>query len=99
MLAARRLYYEESFVSSFLSVGGDFLHAESVARHAGERSAAYASILMERIIGIVSAVNLAVLGSIVFIFTGSVHAGRWIGLVKGTAERAAGNQSPWSFST
>lgn len=76
-----RICYQGSFVSSFFSVGGDVLRAECVARLAGRRSEAYASVLMERLIGIVSAVNLAVVGAIVFVFTRTVHPSfEWMGL-------------------
>lgn len=68
-----RICYQGSFVSSFFSVGGDVLRAECVARSVGRRSEAYASVLMERLIGVVSAVNLAALGAIVFVFTRAVH--------------------------
>ncbi len=63
-----RFYYQGTFVGTFLpsGLGGDLLRAYWVSRSTGATHEVYASLLMEKIIGFLSAVNWALLGAIVF---------------------------------
>jgi hypothetical protein len=70
--AVVRFCYQGSFMNSFFSIGGNVLRAEVVSRSVGGRSEAYASILMERILGIVSEFNIAAIGAAVFAYFRSV---------------------------
>lgn len=65
-----RLYYQGTFVGTFLpsSLGGDVLRAYWVSQRTGAASPVYASLLMEKILGLLSAVNWALAGVIVFVW-------------------------------
>lgn len=78
-----RFFYQASFAGAFLPshVGGDVLRAWWVARESGVTHPVFASLLVERALGLVSAVNWAVLGGTVFachLDPGRTSA--WIGL-------------------
>lgn len=78
-----RYFYQASFAGAFLPshVGGDVLRAWWVARESGVTHPVFASLVVERALGLVSAVNWAVLGGTVFAC--HLDPGRtpaWIGL-------------------
>jgi uncharacterized protein (TIRG00374 family) len=62
-----RLYYQGTFSGSFLpsSLAGDVLRAHWVSRRSGATHQVYASLIMEKVIGFVSAANWASIGVIV----------------------------------
>ncbi len=66
-----RFYYQGSFAGLFLpsSLGGDVLRAYWVSRNSGATHEVIAALLMEKLIGFVSALNWAFIGLIVFVFT------------------------------
>ena len=59
-------YYQGTFVGILMPshIGGDLLRAWLVARDSGIRYPVFASLVMERLLGFVSAVNWALLGSV-----------------------------------
>lgn len=63
-----RLYYQGTFIGTFLpsGVGGDIARAYWVTRSSGATHEVYASVLMEKLIGFLSAVNWAFAGGAVF---------------------------------
>lgn len=63
-----QLYYQATFTGTFLpsSLGGDILRAYWVAKNTGATHEVYAAVVMEKVIGFLSAVNWAVAGSLVF---------------------------------
>ena len=63
-----RFYYQGTFTGIFLpsGLGGDLLRTYWVSRTAGATHRVYASLLMEKVIGLLSAVNWALVGIIVF---------------------------------
>jgi glycosyltransferase 2 family protein len=65
-----RYYYQGSLTGIFLpsSVGGDVLRAHLVARWTGAGPEIYASLLMEKAIGVLSAVNWALIGTAGLLF-------------------------------
>src|SRR5688572_30195442 len=54
-----RLYYQGTFAGTFLpsSLGGDMLRAYWVSRSTGATHEVYASLVMEKLVGFMSAVN------------------------------------------
>lgn len=60
------IYYQGSFVGVLMPshIGGDLLRAWLVARESGIRYPAFASLVMERLVGFLSAVNWALLGAV-----------------------------------
>jgi len=62
-----RIYYQGWLVGAFLPthLGGDLLRAHLVAQRTGVVHPAFASIVMEKLIGLVSALNWAIVGSVV----------------------------------
>jgi uncharacterized protein len=66
-LAVIGIYYQGWLVGALLPshVGGDVLRAHLVAQRTGVRHPAFASLVMEKLIGLLSAVNWAILGGIV----------------------------------
>ncbi len=77
------IYYQGNLAGVFLptSLGGDLLRAQLVSRKSGAGPQVYASLLMEKMIGLLSAVNWAGVGLIVVLlsYTGVVP-NSWIGL-------------------
>jgi uncharacterized protein (TIRG00374 family) len=63
-LTVIRVYYQSWLVGAVMPshVGGDILRAHLVARRTGVGHPVFASVVMERVIGFVSAVNWAILG-------------------------------------
>jgi hypothetical protein len=63
-LSVIRIYYQGWLVGAFLPthLGGDILRAHLVAHRTGVVHPAFASIVMEKVIGLVSAVNWAIVG-------------------------------------
>jgi len=78
------IYYQGNLASVFLptGLGGDLLRAHLVSRGCGAGLQVYASLLMEKMIGFVSAVNWAGVGLVVVVLSYSgVVPNTWIGLV------------------
>ena len=76
------IFYQANFTGSFMPshVGGDVLRAWWVMRQSGIGHPVAASLVVERILGLVSAVNWAVLGGAVFaIALVPAQAWLWIG--------------------
>jgi uncharacterized protein (TIRG00374 family) len=63
-LSVIRIYYQSWLIGAVLPshLGGDILRAHLVARRTGVTHPVFASVVMERVIGFVSAVNWAILG-------------------------------------
>jgi uncharacterized protein (TIRG00374 family) len=63
-----RIYYQGTAAGVFLpsSIGGDLLRAYLVSWHTGATHEVYGSLLMEKIMGILSAVNWALVGTIIY---------------------------------
>lgn len=63
-----RFFYQGSFSGVFLPshVGGDLLRAWWVIEASGVKHPVFASLVVERLIGLISAVNWAVLGGVVY---------------------------------
>jgi glycosyltransferase 2 family protein len=63
-----RFYYQASLAGTFLptGLGGDVLRAYWVSRSHGAAHPVFASVLMEKLIGLVSQLNWALLGAAVF---------------------------------
>jgi uncharacterized protein (TIRG00374 family) len=59
-----RVFFVSTFVGTFLpaSIGGDLVRAYQLSQHAVSRSASLASVLMDRLLGVVSIVLLALAG-------------------------------------
>lgn len=81
-----RIYYQGTASGIFLpsSLGGDLLRAYLVSRSAGATHDAYASLLMEKIMGLLSAINWAILGTVVYtyrVWDKAVTGWIWTGLV------------------
>jgi uncharacterized protein (TIRG00374 family) len=66
-LAVIGIYYQGWLVGALLPshVGGDVLRAHLVAQRTGVRHPVFASLVMEKLIGLLSAVNWAILGAVV----------------------------------
>jgi hypothetical protein len=62
-----RIYYQGWLVGAFLPthLGGDLLRAHLVAQRTGVVHPVFASIVMEKVIGLISAVNWAIVGGVV----------------------------------
>ncbi len=60
------IYYQGSFVGVLMPshIGGDLLRAWLVARESGIRYPVFASLVMERLVGFLSAINWALLGAV-----------------------------------
>jgi hypothetical protein len=73
-----RIYYQGWLVGAFLPthIGGDLLRAHLVAQRTGLVHPVFASIAMEKVIGLISAVNGAIVG-------GVLH-GHWLQPDRGT---------------
>jgi hypothetical protein len=69
-LSVIRIYYQCWLVGAVLPshVGGDILRAHLVARRTGVAHPVFASVVMERVIGLVSAINWAILGGGVLLY-------------------------------
>lgn len=74
-LSVIRIYYEGWLVGSVLPshLGGDILRAHLVAQRTGVVHPAFASVVMEKVIGLVSAVNWAIIGGGVLICWARPH--------------------------
>jgi uncharacterized protein len=82
-LSVIRIYYQAWLVGAVLPshVGGDILRAHLVARRTGLTHPVVASIVMERVIGFVSAINWAILGGGVLLYWFEPHLWPiWTGL-------------------
>lgn len=78
-----RIYYQGWLVGAFLPthIGGDLLRAHLVAQRTGVVHPVFASIVMEKVIGLISAVNWAIVGGVVLGFSLQPERGvLWIGL-------------------
>jgi uncharacterized protein (TIRG00374 family) len=66
-----RFYYQGTFAGTFLpsGLGGDLLRTYWVSQSTGATPETYASLLMEKMIGLLSAVNWALVGGIVYMFS------------------------------
>lgn len=66
-LSVIRIYYQGWLVGAFLPthLGGDLLRAHLVAQRTGVVHPVYASLVMEKMIGLISAVNWAIVGGMV----------------------------------
>ncbi|MGH6918377.1 MAG: flippase-like domain-containing protein [Geminicoccaceae bacterium] len=66
-LSVIRIYYQGWLVGAFLPshLGGDLLRAHLVAHRTGVVHPVFASIVMEKVIGLISAVNWAIVGGVV----------------------------------
>ena len=76
-----RFYYQGSFTGTFLpsSFGGDILRAYWVSRSSGATHEVYAAVVMEKVIGLLSAANWAVAGTVVFAVVVASEIGtRWV---------------------
>jgi glycosyltransferase 2 family protein len=64
-----RFYYQGSLTGIFLpsSIGGDLLRATWVAQASGVRHGVFASLLMEKLVGFLSAVIWAIVGAVVLL--------------------------------
>ena len=64
-----RIYYQGWLVGAFLPshLGGDLLRAHLVAQSTGMVHPVFASIVMEKVIGLISAVNWAIVGGVVLV--------------------------------
>ena len=64
-----RIYYQGWLVGAFLPshLGGDLLRAHLVAQSTGVVHPVFASIVMEKVIGLISAVNWAIVGGVVLV--------------------------------
>jgi uncharacterized protein len=69
-LSVIRIYYQSWLIGAVLPshLGGDILRAHLVARRTGVAHPVFASVVMERVIGFVSAVNWAILGGGVLLY-------------------------------
>jgi uncharacterized protein (TIRG00374 family) len=78
-----RLYYQGSFTGTFLpsSLGGDLLRGVWVSRATGAAPQVYASILMERLIGFVSAISWAFIGGTIIVSVMLTEAAFRLGLM------------------
>jgi glycosyltransferase 2 family protein len=78
-----RIYYQATLASIFLpsAIGGDLLRAHWVSKKTGATHQVYASLLMEKAIGFLSAGNWAVIGIAVFLFQLPEASPSWIGIV------------------
>ena len=65
-----KLFYQGSLCGVFMPshVGGDILRAYWASRANGKAHETYASLVMERLLGLISAVNWAIIGCIVCLF-------------------------------
>ena len=78
-----RIYYQGWLVGAFLPthLGGDLLRAHLVAQRTGVVHPVFASIVMEKVIGLISAVNWAIVGSVVLgCWLEPGRSALWIGL-------------------
>jgi uncharacterized protein len=66
-LTVIRIYYQGWLVGAFLPshLGGDLLRAHLVARRTGVVHPVFASVVMEKVIGLISAANWAIVGGVV----------------------------------
>lgn len=73
-------YYQGTFTGIFLpsGLGGDLLRAHWVSRSVGVTHQVYASLLMEKMIGFLSAMNWALIGTAVFSFQFREMSVSWI---------------------
>jgi uncharacterized membrane protein YbhN (UPF0104 family) len=82
-LAVIRIYYQGWLVGAVLPshLGGDLLRAHLVARRTGVGSPVFASLVMEKLIGLVSAVNGAIVGGVIVAWSlDAAHGALWLGL-------------------
>lgn len=72
-----QLYYQGTFSGTFLpsSFGGDILRAYWVSKKSGATHEVYAAVMMEKVIGILSAANWAVAGMLLFVVLVSSEIG------------------------
>ena len=78
-----RIYYQGWLVGAFLPthLGGDLLRAHLVAQRTGVVHPVFASIVMEKVIGLISAVNWAIVGGVVLgCWLEPGRGALWIGL-------------------
>jgi glycosyltransferase 2 family protein len=85
-----RFYYQGSLTGIFLpsSIGGDLLRATWVAQASGVKHGVFASLLMEKMVGLLSAVIWAIIGAVILL---CVYYGEmaWIWLLLGAASLTA----------
>jgi uncharacterized protein (TIRG00374 family) len=64
-------YYQGTFAGTFLpsSLGGDLLRGYWVSRTTGATHQVYAALIMEKLLGFLSAANWALIGSLVFVIS------------------------------
>jgi uncharacterized membrane protein YbhN (UPF0104 family) len=82
-LAVIRIYYQGWLVGAVLPshLGGDLLRAHLVARRTGVGPPVVASLVMEKLMGLVSAVNWAIAGGVIVARSlDPAHGALWIGL-------------------
>jgi len=63
-----RYYYQGTLTGLFMpsSIGGDLLRAHWVSEASGVKHPVYASLVMEKILGLLSSVNWGILGGVIF---------------------------------
>ena len=86
LMLVTRFYYQGSLTGLFLpsSIGGDLLRATWVAQASGVKHGAFASLLMEKLIGLVCGVIWAIFGAVVL--AGLYHGElTWLWLALGAA--------------
>lgn len=73
-----KIYYQGSFSGTFMPshVGGDLLRGYWVMQRSGISHPVFASLLVERLIGVLSAANWAVLGGMIYFIV--VSPGLWL---------------------
>jgi len=82
-LSVIRIYYQGWLVGAFLPthLGGDLLRAHLVAQRTGVVHPVFASIVMEKVIGLISAVNWAIVGAVLLgCWLEPGRGALWIGL-------------------
>jgi glycosyltransferase 2 family protein len=82
-LAVIRIYYQGWLMGAVLPshLGGDLLRAHLVARRTGVGPPAFASLVMEKLLGLVSAVNGAIAGGVIVAWSlAPEHGALWISL-------------------
>jgi uncharacterized protein (TIRG00374 family) len=87
-----RTFYQANFTGVFMPshVGGDLLRAYWVMQETGLRYPVFASLVVERVLGLIAAVNWAILGGTVFAATLAPER-LWLWLAAGCAATVAAN--------
>jgi glycosyltransferase 2 family protein len=86
------IYYQGSLAGIFLpsGIGGDLLRAHWVSKETGATHQVYASLIMEKMIGFISAANWACIGVAVFLSQVTGVSAAWAGAVVASAVLANG---------